>query len=181
MKVLVIPGSARPNSVGNAVIAHVEGDLAAREGIEVTVATLDDISLPLLDTPVVPAFDDFVIEHDKVAAWTEKVGAADAFVLLVPEYNSSVTAIQKNSLDWVYKQWNGKRVAIVTYNFYEKKSAVEAITPVLNSLQLTIVEPIAGLRIGEEFAPDGAVLNEEAIVAKIGDAMSSLLELAPVS
>lgn len=55
MKVLVIPGSLRPNSVGNKLIPSVEAALAKHDNVEVEVATADDIRLPLFDASYVPA------------------------------------------------------------------------------------------------------------------------------
>lgn len=96
-------------------------------------------------------------------------------MLLVPEYNGGLTGIQKNAIDWVYKEWNGKRAAIVTYNFYDKKSAAEALLPVLGVVQVEPVEPIAGLKIGEELAPDGTILDRDALRAKIETAGVALV------
>ena len=175
MKLLVIPGSVRPGSANQHVIPYVEKDLAAREGVEGEVASLDDIRLPFYDAPMPPSADGFEATDEKVKAWTAKVGAADAYVFVVPEYNHSMSAIQKNAIDWVYKEWNGKKAAIVTYNWYDHKNAVDTLKTVFSIVKLEPVEPVAGLKFGVELAPDGSVIDETAVEAKIAAAIDALL------
>ncbi|WP_179419944.1 NADPH-dependent FMN reductase [Agromyces atrinae] len=174
MKVLIIPGSARPTTAGTELVRFIEAELAAHEGVSVDVATLDDMTLPFVDSPIVPAFDGYTITHDAVQKWTDKVDEADAFVFVVPEYNGGMTGLQKNAIDWVYKQWNGKSAVVVTYNWYDKKSAVEVFQNTLRVIQVNIIEPVVGLKFGEELAPDGAVADESALRAKIQHAVSAL-------
>ena len=176
MKVLVVPGSVRPNSINHIVVPYVEKALAAHDSVDVEVASLDDIRLPFYDAPTPPSADGFEATDEKVKAWTEKVGSADAYVFVVPEYNHSMSAIQKNAIDWVYKEWNDKKVAVVTYNWYDDKHAVTTLKAVLPIVKLQLVEPVAGLKFGAELSPDGTVLDEVAVETKIGDAVSALLE-----
>lgn len=175
MKVLIIPGSVRPNSINHVVIPYVEKELAAHSDVEVTVASLDDIRLPFYDAPTPPSAEGFEATDDKVKAWTEKVGAADAYVFVVPEYNHSMSAIQKNAIDWVFKEWNGKKAAVVTYNWYDDKHAVDTLRAVLPIVKLEMVEPIAGLKFGADLMPDGSILDEAAMVAKIHAAIEALV------
>ena len=176
MKVLVVPGSVRPNSINHIVIPYVEKALAAHDGVEVEVAALDDIRLPFFDAPMPPSAPGFEAADEKVKAWTEKVAAADAFVFVVPEYNHSMSAIQKNAIDWVYKEWNDKKVAVVTYNWYDDKHAIDTLKQILPIVKLQLVEPVAGLKFGVEVAPDGAILDEAAIETKVSTAVNALLE-----
>ncbi|MFJ6082480.1 NADPH-dependent FMN reductase [Streptomyces sp. NPDC092369] len=46
---------------------------------------------------------------------TPKLAAADAFVVLTPEYNHSFPAGLKNLIDWHYTEWRAKPVALVSY------------------------------------------------------------------
>ena len=177
MKVLVVPGSVRPNSINHIVVPYVEKSLAQHEGVEVEVASLDDIRLPFFDAPVPPSADTFEATDDKVKAWAAKVGSADAYVFVVPEYNHSMSGIQKNAIDWVYKEWNDKKVAVVTYNWYDDKHAVTTLKAVLPIVKLQLVEPVAGLKFGAELSPDGTVLDEAAVETKISDAVNALLEV----
>ena len=176
MKILIIPGSVRPGSANQHVIPYVEKDLAARDGVEVEVASLDDIRLPFYDAPMPPSAEGFEATDEKVKAWTAKVGSADAYVFVVPEYNHSMSAIQKNAIDWVYTEWNGKKAAVVTYNWYDHKNAVDTLRAVFPIVKLEMVEPVAGLKFGVELAPDGSVIDEAALKAKVHESISALVE-----
>lgn len=177
MKILVIPGSVRPTSVNHKVLPYVEAELKSRDGIDVEVATLEDIQLPFFDAPMPPSAEGFEATDPKVKAWTTKVGSADAYVFVVPEYNHSMSAIQKNALDWVFKEWNGKKAAVVTYNWYDHKNAVDTIKAVFPIVKLELVEPVAGLKFGAEIAPDGSgtIIDEQALKEKVKTTIDALI------
>lgn len=51
----------------------------------------------------------------ELAKVTPALAAADAFVVLTPEYNHSFPAGLKNLIDWHYTEWRAKPVALVSY------------------------------------------------------------------
>src|SRR3954462_15393099 len=96
LKILVIPGSLRSGSL-NAKLAAVAAHALAREGAEITRLSLSDFPLPIYDVDlqaksVVP-----------IHAVNLKRMIADhhCVLILTPEYNSSVPALVKNTIDWV--------------------------------------------------------------------------------
>src|SRR2546429_6323821 len=96
LKILVIPGSLRTGSL-NAKLAAVAAHALAQQGAEITRISLSDFPLPIYDgdlqaKSVVP----------KHAVNLKRMMAAHHGVLIVtPEYNSSVPALVKNTIDWV--------------------------------------------------------------------------------
>ena len=96
LKILVIPGSLRSGSL-NAKLAAVATHELVQMGAEVSRISLSDFPLPIYDGDLqaksgVP----------KNAINIKRMIAAHQGVLLVtPEYNSSVPALVKNSIDWV--------------------------------------------------------------------------------
>lgn len=96
LKILVIPGSLRTGSL-NAKLAAVIAHEVAQAGAEVTRISLADFSLPIYDGDLqaksgVP----------KNAVNLKRMMAAHHGVVIVtPEYNSSVPALIKNTVDWV--------------------------------------------------------------------------------
>ena len=50
-----------------------------------------------------------------MAELTARLDAADAFVLVTPEYNHSYPASLKAAIDWHFTQWTAKPVAFVSY------------------------------------------------------------------
>jgi len=83
-------------------------DLAVQHaGFDVTLVDLAEVGLPLLDEPRPPQRGQY--EHEHTRRWSEIVRAADAYVLVVPEYNHSYNAATKNALDYLAKEWRASR------------------------------------------------------------------------
>lgn len=96
MKLLVISGSARKASV-NGKLAKVACKLASETGVEAECIDPRDHVLPLYDADLEEA--DGLPEVARELK--EKFVAADALIFCSPEYNSSVTPLLKNLIDWV--------------------------------------------------------------------------------
>jgi NAD(P)H-dependent FMN reductase len=66
-----------------------------------------------MDEPNHPKLHEYTKEHTK--AWSARVGAADAFVFVQPEYNYSFAPSLKNALDYLHREWRRKAVGTVSY------------------------------------------------------------------
>jgi NAD(P)H-dependent FMN reductase len=96
LKILVIPGSLRSGSL-NAKLAVVAAHALAKEGADVTRISLGDFPLPIYDGDLQAKSG--VPKH---AVNLKRMMSAHHGVLIVtPEYNSSVPALVKNTIDWV--------------------------------------------------------------------------------
>jgi NAD(P)H-dependent FMN reductase len=96
LKILVIPGSLRSGSL-NAKLAAVAARELALAGADVTRISLADFPLPIYDGDLQAKSG--VPKH---AVNLKRMMAAHHGVLIVtPEYNSSVPALVKNTIDWV--------------------------------------------------------------------------------
>ncbi len=82
-------------------------------GVEFEVVDLKDYPLPFYDDPGSPAYG--VIENPDVKKWAAKVGEASGYIIVTPEYNHGYPAVLKNSLDYVFPEWNNKPVGFVSY------------------------------------------------------------------
>src|SRR5688572_26968742 len=92
LAVTVVVGSTREGRFGPVPAAWIAERASDRPDLDVTVVDLLDADLP----PVMPAGP-----HPTVDAWTRQVGAADAFVVVTPEYNHSLPASLKQAIDLV--------------------------------------------------------------------------------
>ena len=94
-KVVAISGSLRQKSF-NAVLAKVAAKSTLHAGAEVEVLSLANYEIPLfnedLESGPVP---------DGVQALKDKIGGANALIVVTPEYNGSISGVFKNALDWV--------------------------------------------------------------------------------
>ena len=108
MRVVIISGSPRQNSVTNRVALHLEKALQNTDH-EIDLIDLRDSGLPPIEK-VFSTVNDAPPEHKLVA---EKMFGADAFILVTPEYNGSYSPAMKNLLDHFPKQ-NHKVFGLVT-------------------------------------------------------------------
>lgn len=109
----IITSTTRPNSKG-IVIANWLMKMA-QEHKEFTTELLDlsKINLPLLDEPNHPRLQQYQHEHTK--AWSKAIDVADAYIVVLAEYNFSFPAAIKNAVDYLYNEWSYKPMGIVSY------------------------------------------------------------------
>ena len=113
LRLHVVTASTRPGRVGPSVATWFH-EVARQDGsFDVHLVDLADFSLPVYDEPRHPRMQKH--EHEHTRRWAASVAAADAFVLVTPEYNFGPTPALLNALNYVYKEWNYKPVALVSY------------------------------------------------------------------
>jgi NAD(P)H-dependent FMN reductase len=95
-KLLSFAGATRTQSWNKKLVA-IGAQSARAAGAQVTLIDLRDLPMPLYDgdleaaeglPPSARALKQLVIEHD-------------GLLLSCPEYNTSITAVLKNAIDWV--------------------------------------------------------------------------------
>ncbi|MFM9369671.1 NADPH-dependent FMN reductase [Streptomyces sp. Da 82-17] len=110
LRVAVILGSDRHGRFGPVIadwlLAHVRG----REDLTVDVVDVAEADLP---TAFSPHHEPAV--RERLARVAGQIDAADAFVVVTPEYNHSFPAGLKNLIDRHRAEWEAKPVAFVSY------------------------------------------------------------------
>ena len=109
MQIEIISGSSRESSVTYRVALHLQNKLKATTDHEVGIIDVRENFLPQLET-VYTSVENTPHEHKELA---ERMFAADAFILVSPEYNGSYSACMKNLIDHFPKQHH-KVFAIAT-------------------------------------------------------------------
>ena len=109
----VIIASTRPGRAG-LPIANWFVEYLKKDGrYVVEVLDLEQINLPFFDEPNMPAAKRYTKEHTK--KWSAAVDSADAFVVVIPEYNHTMPATLVNAFDFLYHEWNYKPMGFVSY------------------------------------------------------------------
>ncbi len=96
LKILAFAGSLRIGS-WNKKLIRIGAGFARELGCEVDLIDLRDFTLPVYDGDIENAEG----LPPKARELKSLMLAADAFLLSCPEYNSSITAVLKNTIDWV--------------------------------------------------------------------------------
>ena len=119
-KLLIIVGSTRPGRTADAVVPWVVRSARAHGAFDVEVADLRDWPLPHFaeNFQTIGDFNDPTYSDPAVKAWNNKVKAADAFIVITPEYNRSVPGVLKNAIDtvWLSFGFRNKPVASIGYS-----------------------------------------------------------------
>lgn len=83
------------------------------DGFDVVLMDLKAWDLPLLSEPNHPRLQKYT--QDKTKQWSAAVSAADAFVIVTPEYNFASPPALVNALHHLYREWNYKAAGFVSY------------------------------------------------------------------
>ncbi|HEY3469777.1 MAG TPA: NAD(P)H-dependent oxidoreductase [Amycolatopsis sp.] len=165
VRVAVIVGSVREGRFGPVVADWLAGVAGEHGGFEVDVLDLAEPDLPL----AMPAFGatPAAAVVAEVAKVTSKLAAADAFVVVTPEYNHSYPASLKNAIDWHRAEWAAKPVGFVSYGGISGGlRAVEHLRAVFAELHaVTIRETVSFHGAHTRFDPDGLPKDDGAGVA----------------
>jgi NAD(P)H-dependent FMN reductase len=113
MKLQIIVASTRPNRVGPHVAAWFQPIAVAHGKFDVELVDLAEVALPMFDEPRHPSLGQY--EHEHTKRWSASVASADAFVVVTPEYNFTPPPSLVNAFDFVYREWNKKPIAFVSY------------------------------------------------------------------
>jgi NAD(P)H-dependent FMN reductase len=178
-KILVVLGSARPGRVADKVLGYIQEDLINREGHEIIVADLAVLNLPYFNNENSPLSPNYEITDPQVAAWSELVKASDSVLFITPEYNHTLTAIQKNALDSLGADWFEKPVTAVAYGWSGGSLAVLTLREVLENLKADSKHDMAQLGFMKDLNPDGSILDEASVKAQIALAIDEILAKEP--
>ncbi|GAB3839037.1 bifunctional NAD(P)H-dependent oxidoreductase/GNAT family N-acetyltransferase [Micromonospora andamanensis] len=156
LRVLVIIASTRPGRLGPAIadwfVRTVRSDVGS-DATTVDVTDLADIALPMLDEPEHPASGSY--QHEHTRRWSRTVAAADAFVVVTPEYNFGMPAVLKNAFDFLYHEWAWKPVAFVSYgNTSAGTRSVQMAKQVVTTLRMMPIGATVALRIADNIHDD---------------------------
>lgn len=172
MKILVFAGSTRTQSY-NRRLAKVAADLAVRAGAQVTHIELADFDFPLYNADL-----EAVATPPDVIRLKALMHAHPAWLVVSPEYNASVTALLKNTLDWCsspvksdpawtdgLKPFRGKVVGMLSAS----PGAIGGLrgqghlAALLHNLHCWVAPAAYALgRAGDAFDAQGALVSEQA-------------------
>jgi chromate reductase len=109
-KVLVFAGSTRSDSL-NKKLARLAAEAAKNSGAEVTLVDLRDLALPLYDGDL----EDAQGLPENAKKFKQQLRECDGFIIASPEYNSSITGVLKNAIDWASREESDDEPPLVAF------------------------------------------------------------------
>ncbi|WP_330229041.1 NAD(P)H-dependent oxidoreductase [Nocardia sp. NBC_00508] len=116
LKLAVIIGSVREGRFGPVVATWFTEEVRRHGLFEVDVIDLAEAQLPLELPATPPALEPDPERPEGMTDLTRRLAAADAFVIVTPDYNRSVPASLKAAIDWHFSQWDAKAIGFVGYS-----------------------------------------------------------------
>ena len=104
VKILAFAGSTRRESF-NKKLVRVAAEGARQGGAEVTILDLADFPLPLFDQDL-EAAEGLPENARRLKAL---MAEHDGFLVSSPEYNSSISGVLKNAIDWASRRQEGEK------------------------------------------------------------------------
>lgn len=151
IRVAVIYGSTRPGRFCDTIVRWTVDRVAASKKFQLDV-------IDPADTPAGPSID----ERPSLSL-QQRLGQADAFVIVTPEYNHGYPAPLKALIDSSGAEWHAKPVAFVSYGGVSGGlRAVEQLRPVFAELHaVTIRDSVSFPSAWEQFDESGALRSPE--------------------
>jgi NAD(P)H-dependent FMN reductase len=163
LQVAIIIGSTRQGRFAPVVANWFSSYIQTREEFVTDVIDLAETTLPdVLSKSHEPA----------VEALRQRLAAADAFVVITPEYNHSFPAPLKTAIDWYSKEWHARPVAFVSYGGNAGGlRAVEQLRQVFAGLHAITVRNAVGFAGAWELFSEAGGLHNRERHEKVANAM----------
>lgn len=182
-KILAFAGSTRTGSF-NKKLVKIAAEGAREAGAEVTLVDLRDFQMPLYD-------GDFE-KNEGMPSSTHKLkelmSQHHGFLISSPEYNSSISGVLKNTIDWTSRQSNEETLSC----FKDKIAGIMSASPgrlggmrglvhvraILENMGVFVIpNQVAISKADEAFNPDGSLKDkkQEMQVKKIGSKLTEML------
>ena len=173
---LVVIGSARKGRVADKILSYIQEDINNRTGVTTVIADLKEINMPFFDNENSPASPDYLPTNQHVIAWQKMVAGADGVIFITPEYNHTLSAIQKNAIDSVYAEWANKPTAVVAYGWSGGSQSVAALSDILPHIKAVFnSETAAKLVFMKDINVDGTIIDKANVTSQITKAINELV------
>jgi NAD(P)H-dependent FMN reductase len=183
-KILAFAGSARTDSL-NKKLVKIAAAGASEAGADVTLIDLYDFQMPVYDGDL----EQREGLPQNALSLKELMLAHHGFLISSPEYNSSISPLLKNTIDWASRQV-GSEIPLACYK--GKVAGIMSASPgglgglrglvhiraILENIGVIVIpEQTAVSKAHEAFDKDGSMKNkdQEQQVKKIGSQVTKLL------
>jgi NAD(P)H-dependent FMN reductase len=176
-KLLVIIASTRPGRLGLPIANWAISEIEKHGGFEVDVADLALMDLPLLDEPEHPFHRKYTKPH--TIAWSKRVDAADAILIVTPEYNYGMPGSLKNAMDFLIHEWNYKPVAFVSYGGMSGgMRSVQMAKQVVTTLKMVPIPEAVNIHMVPKYMHDGQFVPDETLENNLKKVLGELIRWA---
>jgi NAD(P)H-dependent FMN reductase len=142
-KVALITTSTRPKRIGHLVTDFVQPIInEAANSISISRVDVKDFNLPVFDEEAAPAMIPKMASHttEHAKKWSAEIAKYDGYIIVANEYNFGMSGATKNAIDYLYNEWTGKPILIITYGILGGTNASESLQKTLTGMKLRVME-----------------------------------------
>lgn len=156
-KIGIIIGTTRVARIGPQVakfLLDVLNNAGTKEYAQaqscITLETIDikDFNLPMFNEPGlmnrITRTEDYFHAHTR--AWSSHISTFSAFIFLSAQRNWGIPAELKNAIDYLFHEWKGKPVMIVSYGGHGGVQSAEQIKIVTGAIGMRVVERMVNMK-----------------------------------
>ncbi len=169
----IIVGSTRRDRQSIKVARFVLARLRQRPQVATELLDLLEYNLPIMEERFHRRDD----PPPRLKEYAEKIGRADSFVLVSPEYNNGYPGVLKNALDYLLPEYERKPVGIVTVSaggFGGINCLAQLRLVALGMGALPIPESLPISRVNDSFQEDGTP-NDPAYERRVANFLDEML------
>jgi NAD(P)H-dependent FMN reductase len=182
--IVAFAGSLRTGSFNKKLLA-IAVEAARAAGAEVTVVDLRELALPLFDQDL----EDASGLPEGAKKLKALLRASDGFLIASPEYNSSITGVLKNAIDWASRAETDDEPPLVAYK--GKVAALCSASPgalgglrglvtlrsILGNIGVLVLPDQVSISTAHEAFDDSGKLKDERKAKQVAKLASALVEL----
>src|ERR1700757_1168518 len=184
-KILIIPGSMRTGS-HNVKLAAAAAYAFAQAGVQVTRISLADFPLPIYDADLQAKSG--IPKH--AINLKRMIGSHHGILIVTPEYNASVPALVKNTIDWVTRVQDPHEsrgqvfrekpfaIAAASEGRLGGTRALAALRMILSACHVTVVPNQLALSFADQAYDDMDRLKKEADIEALKALVMQLIEVS---
>lgn len=182
-KILAFAGSARTASYNKKLI-KVGAEAARAAGATVTLVDLRELPMPLFDQDL----EDASGLPENAKKWKALMREHDGFLISAPEYNSSITPLLKNAIDWASRSESDDEPELVC--FQGKVAGLLSASPgglgglrglvhvrsILGNIGTLVIPAQVAISKAHEAFDDAGKLKDERKARQVADVARLLVE-----
>jgi NAD(P)H-dependent FMN reductase len=158
----IVLASTREGRRGEKVAEWFLPIAQADERFDVSFADLKEYDLPFFMDEVEPSDrEDRKYPDPKVQAWSDTINSSNAIIFIMPEYNRTVSAPLKNSIDHLYYEWLDKPVGLIGYGTRGAQEAIDSLGNLIRILRWKVAPSIVGIQqVKKAFDENGSMIDD---------------------
>ncbi len=176
LNIPIILGSVREGRKSEAPAKYILEKVKSA-GHTTQLVDFKEMPLPFYNGSTVPVvYFKTKYPNENAERWSQIARAADAFIIVSPEYNHGYPAVLKNALDWGYLEFEKKPFGLIGVSNGSTAGArmIEHIRPIIQNFNAMSIRETVMIGPIAKYFDDSGKLLDDSLNKKIDGLLASL-------